>query len=457
MGEREVQNLYLTVINDPRLSPFGSGLGREISLSLVRKKWARKYDPTKAAKAYQALTDAAAKDNVRQFDEKGSYGQFGRYSPTDRKRAADELRGDFERRVKTGELDSIFPQSLVARRSLAPGVTAIAELKAHGIAGSILSASGQRIPVSIPASAKTVKAALDAIEKQWKKAGGGKPIRTSSGMTIPQVTERTRLLNELDTAVRNQERDARAGKSTDASRIIRLRDAAIAAGASPETVKARLRKVRIDANEKIDKSRRPSKTAQRKATAIRRKVLLRRLGDATSADERRELATKAEAQHATNAEIHRALAKSQRASQAKAKKRIVTLKRDLRTLIVEQRMHPDDYRVRGIIDELKRHGVANTAELVSLARRTKPRPTAARPAPKGPQPESGYAYRGSNHITGANWRKSKDAEWEIMMLSPERAGKIDFLGTRSIDGSRVNVWRIHDPMLGDFNYYAQQK
>lgn len=51
-----------------------------------------------------------------------------------------------------------------------------------------------------------------------------------------------------------------------------------------------------------------------------------------------------------------------------------------------------------------------------------------------PSPMSGYAFEHE----GKNWKASRDDNWDIIMYTP--TGRERFLGTRYVDGSKVNVW-----------------
>lgn len=72
-----------------------------------------------------------------------------------------------------------------------------------------------------------------------------------------------------------------------------------------------------------------------------------------------------------------------------------------------------------------------------------------------PQPESGYAYMGDESVHDKNFRRVSDDAWEIVMITPSKAGPWHYLGTRYIDGSRCNVWRVIEPMTGGPVWYAQ--
>jgi len=64
--------------------------------------------------------------------------------------------------------------------------------------------------------------------------------------------------------------------------------------------------------------------------------------------------------------------------------------------------------------------------------------------------KSGYAYCYSG--TPDSWRASKDDDWEVIMQS--RAGRAQFLGMRSIDGTRCTVWLVARKGVGP-KVYAQ--
>lgn len=57
-----------------------------------------------------------------------------------------------------------------------------------------------------------------------------------------------------------------------------------------------------------------------------------------------------------------------------------------------------------------------------------------RPNRASPKPISGYAYGTRQH-----WQESSDEDWDQELYTP--TGDEKFIGVRSIDGSRVNVWR----------------
>jgi len=64
----------------------------------------------------------------------------------------------------------------------------------------------------------------------------------------------------------------------------------------------------------------------------------------------------------------------------------------------------------------------------------------------GPVPMSGYAYATT---TSGNWRTISDENWDTEVITPDLF-KWTYVGQRSIDGVRVNVWR-----RGPREYIAQ--
>lgn len=72
-----------------------------------------------------------------------------------------------------------------------------------------------------------------------------------------------------------------------------------------------------------------------------------------------------------------------------------------------------------------------------------------------PQPESGYAYMGDESVHDKNFRRVRDDAWEIVLITPSKAGPWHYLGKRYIDGSQCNVWRVIEPMTGMPVWYAQ--
>ena len=72
-----------------------------------------------------------------------------------------------------------------------------------------------------------------------------------------------------------------------------------------------------------------------------------------------------------------------------------------------------------------------------------------------PQPASGYAYLGDESVHDKNFRRVPDDAWEIVMITPSKAGPWHYLGKRTIDGSECNVWRVIEPMSGGPVWYAQ--
>lgn len=81
-------------------------------------------------------------------------------------------------------------------------------------------------------------------------------------------------------------------------------------------------------------------------------------------------------------------------------------------------------------------------------------------ATRKPEPVSGYAFKLSDDYSapkpGPNfWRAAPDESWETVMLSNPGDYHQVWLGTREIDGTRCNVWRIRDGLSPDPAWYAQ--
>lgn len=57
-----------------------------------------------------------------------------------------------------------------------------------------------------------------------------------------------------------------------------------------------------------------------------------------------------------------------------------------------------------------------------------------------PTPQSGYAFE----YGGRNWRSTKDDNWDIVVITPDRSFSFKFVGRRYVDGSEVNVWKWRD-------------
>lgn len=347
--EIAARELVLFIENTPDLAPAPGterGTGPSIRDALIKKVWAGTYQSAKAPAAFKHLADAAAK---RYEKEMG-----GSFDAATRRIAAKMLADRFQDRLVAGDYDEQLRADRVKN-----GVTLRAYVVPRTLAkgGWILGTGGMRLPASVPKTAKTPKQALDAIEKQWRKGGGGKPAkkapakksptkktpRLSDGLTVKEATERTRLLRELTKALAEHHASERGGYSSKAGKIM-----------------DRLSKLK--------------------------------------------------------------------ASQA-------------------------------AIDQAYNAGLAEARRL--QAAKKAPAQKSRKPSPARPRirplPESGYAYKGDDDVTGGNWRRVSDESWEIVMLIPERATNIEHLGTRTIDGERVNVWHMHDPMVGGPSYYAQQK
>lgn len=84
-------------------------------------------------------------------------------------------------------------------------------------------------------------------------------------------------------------------------------------------------------------------------------------------------------------------------------------------------------------------GVAGLYTIVQLV--PKPAPRAAQAYQENPpKVHSGYAYAtGIAHgLRGMDWQLASNDDWDTVVVD---AGSYQYLGTRSIDGSSVNVWR----------------
>lgn len=64
-----------------------------------------------------------------------------------------------------------------------------------------------------------------------------------------------------------------------------------------------------------------------------------------------------------------------------------------------------------------------------------------------PQPESGYAY----FYDGSNWKRASDELWETEMMTESEIDDALHVGTRTIDGVRMNVWQL----VSGHHYIAQ--
>lgn len=71
------------------------------------------------------------------------------------------------------------------------------------------------------------------------------------------------------------------------------------------------------------------------------------------------------------------------------------------------------------------------------------------------QPCSGYAYLADDTVNDRNFRQVPSERWTVVMITPDKAGPWEWLGTRHIDGVRCNVWRVVEPMTGGPVWYAQ--
>ncbi len=58
--------------------------------------------------------------------------------------------------------------------------------------------------------------------------------------------------------------------------------------------------------------------------------------------------------------------------------------------------------------------------------------------PRKPVPEAGYAY----FYDGSAWKYASDEMWETEMMTSSEIEDAKYVGTRTIDGSRVNVWQL---------------
>jgi len=58
--------------------------------------------------------------------------------------------------------------------------------------------------------------------------------------------------------------------------------------------------------------------------------------------------------------------------------------------------------------------------------------------PKKPVPETGYAY----FYDGSNWKRADDELWDTEVMSYDELEGAQHVGTRVIDGTRVNVWQL---------------
>lgn len=58
--------------------------------------------------------------------------------------------------------------------------------------------------------------------------------------------------------------------------------------------------------------------------------------------------------------------------------------------------------------------------------------------PRKPVPEAGYSY----FYDGSNWKISDDEMWETEVMSFDEVEDAKHVGTRTIDGTRVNVWQL---------------
>jgi len=74
---------------------------------------------------------------------------------------------------------------------------------------------------------------------------------------------------------------------------------------------------------------------------------------------------------------------------------------------------------------------------------------------KKPEPASGYAYKGDETVHSRNFRRCSSERWDIVLITPAKAGPWKWLGTRTIDGTRCNVWRVIETMTGSPVWYAQ--
>lgn len=397
--EIAARELVLYIENTSDLSPDGPrGQGRSIFENLIKKIWAGTYQSARVPAAFKHLTDAAAK---RYEKEMG-----GSFDAATRRIAAQMLADSFQDRLVAGYYDE---EHLRADR-VKNGATLRAYVVPRTLlkGGWILGTGGMRLPASVPKSAKTPKQALDAIEKQWRKGGGGKPAKKAlakkapakKGATKPQPGRQTYWFNRIvDDAT-----DAELPNVLDKARTVGL-------------------------NEKLIES---ALTKRKAATAKRT-----RLSDGLTVKEAtertrllREL-TKALAEHHA----------SERGGYSEKAGKIMDRLSELKAS-------------QSAIDQAYSAGLAEARRLQAEKKAPAKKPKAPS---KKPQPESGYAYKGDDDVTGGNWRHVSDESWEIVMLSPERATKIEHLGTREIDGVRVNVWRMHDPMVSGPSYYAQQK
>jgi hypothetical protein len=77
------------------------------------------------------------------------------------------------------------------------------------------------------------------------------------------------------------------------------------------------------------------------------------------------------------------------------------------------------------------------------------------PNPKKPQPASGYAYMADDTVNNRNFRRVSSERWTTVLITPAKAGPWRWLGTREIDGTRCNVWRVIESMTGSPVWYAQ--
>lgn len=70
------------------------------------------------------------------------------------------------------------------------------------------------------------------------------------------------------------------------------------------------------------------------------------------------------------------------------------------------------------------------------------------PNRSSPKPLSGYAYETTNH-----WQESSDEDWDTVMYTP--TGSEKFVGVRTVDGSRVNVWKGADGYVAQLEHMTR--